>query len=99
MFIRSLPRSRSRLCELIKETIEVPLKQVWKLEVSQLEEVTKEWYSSDEEDSYEISLAHLVTNQGPSQAPKDAKIFVYLNKNNIGDFGIVEYKNVSISRG
>ena len=74
----------------------VPLKQVWDLNVIQLEEVNKEWYSSDEEQSYEISLRYHVTNKGPSLAPTGAKIYVYCNKNNINDFGIVEYKNVSL---
>ena len=58
--------------------------------------MTKEWYSSDEEESYQISLRYHITNAGPSLAPKGAKVYVYHNKNNILDFDIVEYKRVSL---
>ena len=58
--------------------------------------MTKEWYSSDEEKSYQISLRYHVTNEGPSLAPQGAKVYVYHNENNLFDFGIVEYKRVSL---
>ena len=75
----------------------VPVTQKWDLKAIQSNpNVSKEWYSSDEEKSYNISLRYSVTNTGPSLAPQGAKIFVFANRNNINDFGIVEYKNVTL---
>ena len=73
------------------------MRHVWGLKaVQSTPNVSKEWYSSDEEKSYDISLRYSVTNTGPSLAPQGAKIFIFHNNNNIDDFGIVDYKNVSL---
>jgi len=80
-----------------KKNITVPVTHKWDLKAIQSNpNVSKEWYSSDEEKSYDISLRYSVTNTGPSLAPKGAKIYVFTNRNNINDFGIVQYKNVTL---